>query len=121
MLGRGRLRGFSHYWAFGSPSDEIVSFGGELWVAAFRALTLGQPSWLRTYSIAFFGFLIFKSLSLFWFARRYFGAGAAIVCAWLATLEPGGMLEGSHQGQNAQLELTLAGSALSCFDFCPSE
>ena len=38
MLAQGRLRGWSHFWGFGFPSDEFVPSGGELWVSVFRAL-----------------------------------------------------------------------------------
>lgn len=94
MLGRGRLRGWSHYWAFGTPSDELVPFGGEAWLCLFRMLTLGQGSWLTTYRIAFVGFLLFLTWTTYRFTRGLLGTRAAVVCAWLAILDPGGMLEG---------------------------
>jgi hypothetical protein len=94
MLGRGRLRGWSHFWAFGFPSDELVPCGGEAWVALFRLLTLGQLSWLRTYALAFGAFLLFKALTAYVFTRPYLGRGAAVACAWIVSLDPGGMLEG---------------------------
>lgn len=94
MLGRFRVRGWSHYWGFGFPSDELVPCGGEVWVSLFRALTLGQLSWLRTYALAFAAFLLFKALAVFWFTRRYFGPAAAVLAAWLASVDPGATLEG---------------------------
>ncbi|MEY2931102.1 MAG: hypothetical protein RL033_1851 [Pseudomonadota bacterium] len=94
MLGRGRLRGWSHFWAFGFPSDELVPCGSEAWVALFRLLSFGQLSWLHTYALAFGAFLLFKALSAYVFTRAYFGRSAAIACAWIATLDPGAMLEG---------------------------
>ena len=94
MLGRGRLRGWSHFWAFGTPSDELTPFGSEVWVVLFRFATFGQLSWLRTYSLAFAGLLIFKSLAAYRFSRGYLGPAAAVGCAWLTALDPGGQLEG---------------------------
>ncbi len=95
MLARGRLRGWSHFWGFGFPSDELVPCGGELWIALFRAVTLGQLSWMRTYSLAFAGFLIFKTAAAYWFARGFrLGRAAAVACAWFTIGDPGGMLEG---------------------------
>ncbi len=94
MLGRGRLRGWSHFWGFGFPADELVPSGGELWVGLFRALSLGQLSWLRTYALAVAGLLVFKVLAAHIFARRYFGPAAAVVAAWLATFDLGAFSEG---------------------------
>lgn len=94
MLARGRLHGWSHFWSFGFPSDELIPCGSEAWVALFRALTLGQLSWLHTYALSFAGFLLFKGFAAFSFTRRFFGTGAAVVCTWIATLDPGEMLEG---------------------------
>ncbi len=94
MLGRGRLRGWSHFWAFGFPSGELVPFGEELWVAIFRAATLGQLPWTRTYALAFGAFLLLKALTAYVFTRRYFGTGAAVVCSWISLFDPGAMLEG---------------------------
>ena len=94
MLGRGRLRGWSHFWAFGFPSDELVPFGEELWVCLFRVLTFGQLPWTRTYALAFAALLVFKVLTAFWFTRRYFSTTAAVACAWFVLFDPGAMLEG---------------------------
>lgn len=94
MLARGRLRGWSHFWGFGFPSDELVPCGGELWVALFRVVSLGQLSWLRTYTLAFAAFLVLKALAAFFFTRRYFGAGAALIAAWLTSLDVGAFSEG---------------------------
>jgi hypothetical protein len=63
-------------------------------VALFRAATLGQLSWTRTYAAAFAGFLIFKALATFRFTRAFFGPTAAVIATWIATLDPGEMLEG---------------------------
>jgi len=97
MLGRGRLRGWSHLWGFGFPSDELVPPGGEVWVALVRLLTLGQLSWLRTYALAYGAFLVFIAWAAYRFTRESFGTVAAIVCAWITALDPGGMLEGGWE------------------------
>ncbi|MET0409715.1 MAG: hypothetical protein ABW217_00395 [Polyangiaceae bacterium] len=94
MLASGRLHGWSRYWAFGAPFGELVPSGGEAWVALFRVATLAQLSWERTYGLAFGGFLVLQSLATFVFTRRYFGAAAAAVSAWITLLDPGGLLEG---------------------------
>jgi hypothetical protein len=94
MLGRGRVRGWSHFWAFGFPSDELAPPGSEVWVCLFRALTFGQLSWLRTYALAYAGFLLLVPLSAYVFARSYLGRAASVGAAWIAALDPGGMLEG---------------------------
>jgi 6-pyruvoyl-tetrahydropterin synthase related domain len=118
MLGRGRLRGWSHFWGFGTPSDELVPFGSELWVALFRVATLGQLSWLRTYALAFAGLLILNAVTAFTFARIYLGPAAAVVCAWLTLLDPGAYLEGGWDWQAnwGVWPVTLAMSlVLACF------
>lgn len=97
MLGSGRLHGWSHYWAFGAPFGELVPSGGEAWVALFRVATLAQLSWERTYGLAIGGFLVLQTLAAFVFTRRYFGAVAAVICAWITLLDPGGMLEGGWE------------------------
>jgi hypothetical protein len=94
MLGRGRLRGWSHFWGFGFPSDELVPSGGEIWVVLFRVLSLGLGSWLHTYALAFAAFLLFKALAAFVFTRRFFDARAAVVAAWLTSLDVGSFSQG---------------------------
>lgn len=94
MIGRGRLRGWSHFWGFGFPSDELVPSGGELWVCLFRVLSLGQLSWTRTYALAFAGFLVFKAVAVYAFARRSFAHGAAVAAAWITCLDVGAFSEG---------------------------
>ncbi len=94
MVPRGRLRGWSHFWAFGFPSDELVPFGEELWVCLFRALSLGQLSWMRTYALAFAGFILLKAVTAYVFTRRYFGPTAGVAGAAIALLDPGSGLEG---------------------------
>jgi|GEM_PF-6253868 len=94
MLGRGRLRGWSHFWAFGLPACEFMPWGPDLWVALFRAATLGLLTWIRTYGIALVGMLILSTLALYRFTKRFFGTPAAVVAAILFILDPGGWAEG---------------------------
>jgi len=94
MLGQGRLRGWSNFWAFGFPSDELVPFGEELWVCLFRVLTLGLLSWTRTYALAIAALFLFKALAAFVFTRRFFGRVAAVLCTWFALFDPGAGLKG---------------------------
>ena len=94
MLGRGRLRGWSPYWAFGFPYGDLTPFGSELWVASFRAGTFGLLSWPRTYGLAFAGALTFATLAMYSFARRRFGAAAGVVAAVLWILDPGAWAQG---------------------------
>lgn len=88
-----RIRGFSHYWVFGFPSDELVP-PSELWVVLFRALTLGKLTWLRTYALAMFALLYFSAVASYCFTRRYFGVFAGIIGGLLAVWDPGGWAQG---------------------------
>lgn len=97
MLGRGRLRGWSHFWAFGTPTNELVPLGSDVWVAVFRAVTFAQLSWLKTYALAFAGLLVFKTFAAYRFTKLFLGHGAALLCAWVTALDPGGMLEGGWE------------------------
>jgi len=94
MLGRGRLRGWSHFLAFGYPSGELTPFGPEAWVALFRAATLGLLSWTLTYAVAFAGVVVFAALALYTFTRRFFGAAAGVVATVIWVLDPGGWYQG---------------------------
>jgi hypothetical protein len=94
MLGRGRLKGWTHFLAFGYPSGELTPFGPELWVAMFRAATLGLLSWTYTYALAFAGVVVFAIATVYLFARRFFGRVAALVAAVLWTLDPGSWYQG---------------------------
>ncbi|HEX5101206.1 MAG TPA: DUF6541 family protein, partial [Polyangiaceae bacterium] len=97
LVPSGRLRGWSHFWGFGSPADELVPCGGELWVGLFRLLTLGQLSWLRTYAVAFAGLMFFSAYSSYRFGRHFFGPAVGVIAAWLTLLDPGQMLEGGWE------------------------
>jgi hypothetical protein len=94
MIPSGRLRGWSHFWGFGFPSDELVPFGSEVWVSLFHAVTFAQLDWLTTYALSFAGLMVFKTLAAFWFARRFFGSTVGVICAWITVLDPGAFLEG---------------------------
>jgi hypothetical protein len=94
MLGRGRLRGWSHFWGFGIPAGELTPIGPDLWVALFRAATLGLLSWTRTYALAFAGMLVFVTMTVYVFTRRFFGASTAAVAALLWLLDPGAWFQG---------------------------
>lgn len=88
-----RIRGFSHYWVFGFPSDELVP-PSELWVVLFRALTFGKLSWLQTYGVSMFGLLLLCAASAFCFTRYYFGTLAGVVAGVLMVWDPGGWAQG---------------------------
>lgn len=88
-----RIRGFSHYWVFGFPSDELVP-PSELWVVLFRALTFGKLSWLQTYGVSMFGLLLLCAASVYCFTRYYFGTVAGVVAGTLMVWDPGGWAQG---------------------------
>jgi hypothetical protein len=97
MLSSFRLRGFSHFWVFGYPSDELVPPGEELWVLLFRLLTFGKLTWLRTYGFALFGLLALTAFSTFRFTRQYFGTVAGVVAGLLMLWDPGGWAQGGWE------------------------
>jgi hypothetical protein len=94
MLGRGRLHGWSPFWAFGYPPGDFMPFGPDLWVAVFRAATLGLLSWMTTYSLALAAVLVLATFSIYIFARRFFGTATAVLAAVLFILDPGAWAEG---------------------------
>jgi hypothetical protein len=94
MLLQGRLRGWSSYWFFGYPAEELYPIGPDLWVAAFRLATLGMISWEATYGLAFVAVFAFAAYSLYSFGRRHFGAIAGVVAALCWTLDAGDYREG---------------------------
>lgn len=113
MLPTGRLRGFSHYWAFGFPSGELVPIGEELWVALFRAVTLGHFSWLRTYSLALFGLLALVTFSGYRLARRFFGVLPGLFAGLLMLWDGGGW---AQSGWNWMMEYGVWPNTLGiCF------
>jgi hypothetical protein len=94
MLGRGRLKGWSHFLAFGYPAGELTPFGPELWVALFRAATLGLLSWTHTYALAFASVVVFAVAAVYRFGKRFFGRRVAIIAAVIWMLDPGGWYQG---------------------------
>jgi hypothetical protein len=94
MLGKGRIRGWSHFWSFGYPAGELYPFGAEVWVAAFYALTFGLLGWIWTYAVAMTAMLMFATFAMFVFARRFFGITAGVVAAALWIGDPGAWYQG---------------------------
>ncbi|MFZ5896591.1 MAG: hypothetical protein ACOY0T_36385 [Myxococcota bacterium] len=92
-----RIRGFSHYWVFGFPSDELVPPGEEFWILFFRAVTFGHLSWLQTYGVSMFALLVTCAFSMFRFTRHYFGVGAGVVAGLLMVWDPGGWAQGGWE------------------------
>ena len=94
MLLQGRLRGWSSFWFFGYPAEELYPIGSDLWVALFRALTLGLLSWEATYGLAFVGVFAFAAYAIYSFGRRTMGTVAGLVAAVLWVLDMGDYREG---------------------------
>ncbi len=94
MLLQGRLRGWSSFWFFGYPAEELYPIGSDLWVAMFRALTLGLLSWEATYGLAFMGVFAFAAYAIYGFGRRTMGTTAGVVAAVLWVLDMGDYREG---------------------------
>jgi hypothetical protein len=94
MLLQGRLRGWSSYWFFGYPAEELYPIGPDLWVAAFRLATLGMGSWEATYGLAFVAVFAFAAYSLYAFGRRHFGRTAGVVAGLIWVLDAGDYREG---------------------------
>ncbi len=94
MVLRGRLRGWSSYWFFGYPAEELYPIGPDLWVAAFRVATLGLLSWEATYGLAFVGVFAFAAYAVYSFGRRSFGATAGVIAGLAWILDMGDYREG---------------------------
>jgi hypothetical protein len=94
FLRHGHLTGWSHNWSFGYPASEFVPCGGELWIAAFRIVTLGMLSWEHTYVLAFMGVFVVCALAVYAFTREYFGIGAGTLAAVFFTIDPGDLYQG---------------------------
>jgi hypothetical protein len=94
IIWRGKLSGWSSFWAFGYPAGELYPPGTDLWVSLFRILSLGHSSWEISYAWAFAGFFAFGGYALFRWGARWFSpvAGFAAACFWL--LDSGGISEG---------------------------
>ena len=88
MLLDGRLRGWSSYWFFGYPAEELYPIGPDIWVALFRLVTLGLVSWETTYGLAFVGCVRARRPTRSTASgRRYFGAHGR--CGRRGALDPG--------------------------------
>jgi hypothetical protein len=94
MLLDGRLRGWSSYWFFGYPAEELYPIGPDLWVALFRLVTLGLASWETTYGLAFVGVFALAAYAVYSFGRRFFGPAAGVVAGLLWILDRGDYREG---------------------------
>lgn len=94
MLPSLRVRGFSHFWVFGFPSDELVPPGEELWVLFFRLLTFGKLSWFKTYGLSMVALLMFSGASVYRLTSQYFGRIAGVVAALIMVLDAGGWATG---------------------------
>lgn len=94
MLLSGRLRGWSSFWFFGYPAEELYPIGPDIWVALFRVVTLGLFSWETTYGLAFVGVFAFAAYAMYSFGKRYFSAGAGVVAGMLWIFDRGDYREG---------------------------
>jgi len=94
LLGSGQLRGWSDYWFFGYPAGDLYPPGTDLWVALFRALTLGVLSWEATYALALAGAFGFVGAGVYAFLKRPLGAPAALIACALWLLDPGAFRQG---------------------------
>ena len=94
MLLNGRLRGWSSFWFFGYPAEELYPIGPDIWVALFRLVTLGLLSWEATYGLAFVGVFAFAAYAVYAFGKRHFGATAGVVAGVLWILDMGDYREG---------------------------
>lgn len=89
MLPSGRLSGWSDLRWAGYPALELYPMGGPLWVALFRALTLGQLDWEATYALALAAMVVVNVWATYVAARRLSGPGAALIAALLVLFERG--------------------------------
>ena len=94
MLLDGRLRGWSSFWFFGYPAEELYPIGPDIWVALFRLVTFGLLSWEATYGLAFVGVFAFAAYAVYAFGKRHFGATAGVVAGVLWVLDMGDYREG---------------------------
>ena len=94
MLLDGRLRGWSSYWFFGYPAEELYPIGPDIWVALFRLITLGLLSWEATYGLAFVGVFAFAAYAMYAFGRQHFGHAAGVVAGLLWIVDRGDYREG---------------------------
>ncbi len=84
-----RIGGWSEWWFFGYPANELYHPGGDLWVAAWRAATLGLLDWADSYALAFVAFFAFAGLALYRYGARELGWLAGMIGAALFLLDRG--------------------------------
>lgn len=113
----GQLTAWSSDWFAGWPAGEDYPPGGDLWMAAFRALT-PFCSWDATYAVGFAAMYAGVGLALFAFARSW-NLAAAVTAGVLLVLDRGDYREGGflytvYWGvwpQHLSLGLVIAGLA----------
>ena len=88
-LGQLRVGGWSEWWFFGYPAGELYHPGADLWVAAWRVLTLGLLEWADGYAVAFVAFFVFSGLALYRYGARELGWLAGMVGAALWLMDRG--------------------------------
>jgi hypothetical protein len=94
MLLEGRMRGWSSFWFFGYPAEELYPIGPDIWVALARIVTLGIFSWEATYGLAFVGVFAFAAYAVYAFGKRYLGPLAGVIAGLLWILDRGDYREG---------------------------
>jgi hypothetical protein len=94
ILPSGRLSGWSHDWAIGYPTGDLVPIGEEAWVSLFRLLTFGTLSWNMTYYLSVIGVHFLQGVATYEFCRRYFGRGSSTVAALFMMLDRGAVFQG---------------------------
>ena len=90
LIPSGRLSGWSELWFAGYPAGELYGPGGNLWVALFRFLTLGQLDYGATYGLAMFGLMLLIPLSTYVMGRAFFGRAVGTIAALMMVLTRGG-------------------------------
>ncbi len=84
-----RVGGWSDLWFFGYPAGELYHPGADLWVAAWRVLTLGMLDWADGYALAFVAFFAFSGLALYRYGARELGWLAGLLGAGLWLMDRG--------------------------------
>jgi len=94
LLPTGRLSGWSDFWFFGYPADELYPLGADIWVALFRGASLGSLSWPATYAVAFAAVFALCGWVVYAWGERLVGRLPASVGALLWLLDPAGGEQG---------------------------
>ncbi len=84
-----RVGGWSDWWFFGYPANELYHPGADLWVAAWRGLSLGLLDWSDSYALAFVAFFAFAGLALYRYGARELGWLAGLLGACLFLMDRG--------------------------------